>query len=81
MIANHHHHEGQTSPRDFIRQLQSEGFDEIGIEVENVASDPVLDRLPQRRDTKGSGRIFAILDELLVEDLRAQAFEEEGSRC
>lgn len=38
-----------------------EPFDEIDMEV---ASDPALDRLPQRRSTRGAGRIFQILDEL-----------------
>jgi len=50
-----------SSQRDFIKPPAPPIFDEIDLEA---ASEPILDRLPQRRHSKGSGRIFAILDSL-----------------
>ena len=35
----------------------------------------------QRRKDDETNRLLEILDDLAVEELRAQAFEEEGSRC
>jgi hypothetical protein len=49
----------EASRRDFIRLPQYD-VDEI----DELASDPIHDSIPQRRHSRGAGRIFAILDEL-----------------
>tara|TARA_R110000868_G_scaffold287568_1_gene547911 strand:+ start:144 stop:482 length:339 start_codon:yes stop_codon:yes gene_type:complete len=47
------------SRRDFMR-LPQDDIDDI----DDLASDPIFDHIPQRRHSRGSGRIFAILDQL-----------------
>ena len=46
--------------RDHLPQL-SHDLDDIDHEV---AGDPIIDSIPQRRHSRGSGRIFRILDQL-----------------
>ena len=50
----------EASRRDFIKLPPSIANDEI----DELDADPILDRLPQRRHSRGAGRIFAILDNL-----------------
>lgn len=45
--------------RDFIRNLAPE-FDEI----DEISAEPILDRLPSRRHSKETDRLFGILDSL-----------------
>jgi hypothetical protein len=50
----------EASRRDFM-SVPHHDVDEIDMELE---ADPILDRIPQRRHSRGAGRIFAILDQL-----------------
>lgn len=50
----------ERTRRDFITPPAPLDFDEI----DHLASDTILDHVPQRRHSRGSGRIFAILDQL-----------------
>jgi len=60
----------------FRQSIQSQpDFDE----VDHEAGDPIHDHLPQTRSSRGSGRLFDILDDLLVEELRSQSYEERGA--
>lgn len=49
----------ERTRRDFINLPKHEVDD-----IDDAASDPLIDRIPQRRHSGGSGRLFRILDQL-----------------
>jgi len=54
----------QEAFRESITPPAPEPYDEI----DELAADPVFDHIPQRRNSRGTSRLFAILDELAKED-------------
>ena len=54
----------QEAFRTSITPPAPEPYDEI----DHLAADPVFDHIPQRRNSRGTSRIFAILDQLKKED-------------
>jgi hypothetical protein len=56
----------QEAFRTSITPPAPEPYDEI----DHLAADPVLDHIPQRRNSSGTSRIFSILDQLKKEDAK-----------
>ena len=54
----------QEAFRESITPTVPEPYDEI----DHLAADPVFDHIPQRRNSRGTSRLFAILDELAREE-------------
>jgi hypothetical protein len=54
----------QEAFRESITPPAPEPYDEI----DHLAADPVLDHIPQRRNSRGTSRLFAILDQLKREE-------------
>ena len=44
-----------------------------------VAGNPIHDRIPRQRSTRGADRVLALLDDIQVESLRERAYEEGGA--
>ena len=65
---------GNTAPVEvMIREMEAHaGVSKVSprlgrkapVEIDGNAADPIHDRIPQRRHTRGSGRIFRILEQL-----------------
>lgn len=67
----------KTSGKLEIEYLLSE--DELREEVDELASDPIHDRIPHTRSSRGAGRLFQILDDIQVASLRSRSYEERGA--
>lgn len=47
-----------------VSKSSRHAFHQSPDEIDDLAADPIHDRVPQRRHTRGSGRIFRILEQL-----------------